>query len=268
MYQVQKYSKNRQVIHDLLHRARRFHCPVSTTWEMDCTEAMNQLRLLRRQNVPASFSAFLVKVTAQLLQEHPHLNSHLFTSWTGKKTIVRFDDINCNVVVLRESQGEKILMPLVIHKANTLSVSEIENIIDHHKHAELETLPQFQSFEKVKKMPFWLLRFISYKTRSDPDFYIRYYGTYGLSTLYSFKASSATGGSTYANTCIAFLPFNVGTRKVEGETRRILRICLVLDHYILDGAQISQAGYDFQRLIENPRRVKELLATSTGDQAP
>ena len=151
MYQVQKYTKNRQVIHDLLYRARRFHCPVSTTWEIDCTEAMEQLRALRRQNVPASLSAFLVKATACLLQDNPHLNTHLFTKWTGRKSIVQFDDINCNVIVQRESKGEKILMPLVIHKANTLSVPEIEQIIHHHKHADLETLPQFQSFEKIKK---------------------------------------------------------------------------------------------------------------------
>jgi pyruvate/2-oxoglutarate dehydrogenase complex dihydrolipoamide acyltransferase (E2) component len=259
MYNVQPYSKNRQVIHDLLHRATKFHMPISTTWEIDCTEAMDQLRDLRRKNVPAGFTAFLVKATAKLLEDNPQLNSHLFTKWTGKKTIVQFDDINCNVVVQRENNGEKILLPLVVNKANKLSISEIDNIIHKYKTSDLASLPQFESFEKIKKMPFWLLTFISYKTRSDPDFYLKYYGTYGLSALYSFKASGAVGGSTVANTCIAFLPFNFATSVDNGKKRRTMRLSIVMDHYILDGVQMSRAGHEFQKLIENPKKVRELI---------
>ena len=259
MYKVQPYTKNRQVIHDLLYRATKFHMPISTVWEVDCTEAMDQLRDLRRKDVPAGFTAFLVKATAKLLEDYPQLNSHLFTKWTGKKTIVQFDDINCNVVVQRESNGEKILLPLVVNKANTLTISEIDNIIQEYKTADLESLPQFESFEKVKKLPFWVLKLISYKTRSDPDFYLKYFGTYGLSALYSFKASGAVGGSTVANTCIAFLPFNFSTATVNGKKKRTMRLTIVMDHYVLDGAQISHAGHEFQKLIENPKKVRELL---------
>lgn len=259
MYTVQPYTKNRQIIHDLLYRATKFHMPISTVWEIDCTEAMNQLRELRRENVSAGFTAFLVKATAKLLEDYPQLNSHLFTKWTGKKTIVQFEDINCNVVVQRKNNGEKILLPLVVKQANKLTISEIDNIIHHYKTADLASLPQFESFEKVKKLPFWLLKFISYKTRSDPDFYLKFYGTYGLSALYTFRASGALSGSTVANTCVAFLPFNFLNVVEDGKKKRIMRIGLVMDHYILDGAEMSLAGHEFQKLVENPKRVSELL---------
>jgi hypothetical protein len=198
----------------------------------------------------------MVKATGQLLADHPHLNRHVFTKWTGRKFIVQFDEISSNMVVQRTGTGgEKILLPLIIRRPEALSLAGIESIIQYHKTAPLEELPQFQAYERLKKLPYWALRFASFKTRSDPRFYLRHYGTYGLSTIYSFR-TPAISGTAVANTAIAFLPYGVvPTQGADGTTRRTLRMGLVMDHYILDGQEMAEAGYHLKRLIENPRRI-------------
>lgn len=251
------FSKNRQIIHDLLYRAKTFHMPITVCLEIDCTTAFEQLRAMRKQGDDISFSAFLVAATALLLEENPHLNRHLFTRWSGKKVIAQFDHVACSLVIQRVSNdGEKILLPLVIQDANKKSLQVIEQIIQHHKHAPIETLESFQKFERLKKLPYFLLRFISFKTRSDPNFFVRFFGTYALSTIYSFK-STIVSGSTVSGTAISFLPYSVAkVEKSQDEIqRRQLRIALVLDHYLLDGQEIAEAGYRFQKIIENPERV-------------
>ena len=160
MYKTIPFTKNRQVIYQMLTRAKKFHLPVSCCLEVDCTIALQRLRELRRQGVPASFSAFLAKATSQLLVDHPHLNTHIFTKWNGRKEIVQFDQISCNLIVQRQTKdGEHILLPLVLKESDKMSIDNIEKEIQFHKTADLETLPQFQSFEKLKKTPSLLLDF-------------------------------------------------------------------------------------------------------------
>lgn len=251
MYRVQKFSKNRQFIYDLLRRATKFHCPFSSTIEVDCSRAQELLRELRKNGQKVSFTAYMVKVTGHLLQQFPDLNSHLFTSLLGTKTIVRFDRISCNMVVQRSlPDGEKILLPLIIHDPEKLTLVEIEKIIQHHRTAPLTELPQFAAYERIKRLPVFLLKFISFKTRSDPDFYLKYYGTYGLSTAYSFK-NAATSGSAVANTAVAFLPYGL----FEEGGKRMLRIGLVMDHFVLDGQEMGEAGYYLKKLVENPEQI-------------
>ena len=70
MTRIVPFTKNREVIYDLMTRAKRFHCPVSTCWEHDVGklwEARRQVQVGGRQ---LSMTACFVKATGLLLEKH------------------------------------------------------------------------------------------------------------------------------------------------------------------------------------------------------
>lgn len=249
-------SGNREVINGLLTRAKRFHCSVSTTAEYDVTALRERLRDERRAGRELSLSAYLVKATARLIEEQPHLNRHVFTGLLGNRRVVEFQDIRCTLIVARRSPArEEVLFPVVLPGTNHLSLDEIEREIRKHKTLPFEELPQLKAMQRVKRMPRVALELFSYKARSDPDFYLRYFGSYGLSSVVRVGGHGVSA-SVPANTCVAFLPGTLRKlpRLVDGrvEAREILSFGLTFDHYLIDGIQMLRAVERLGALLERP----------------
>lgn len=244
------------MINSTLKRAKRFHASVSGCAEFDCHEALHCLREMRRSGSVVSFTAFLVKATGVLLEKYPYLNQHLFTSLTGKQKLFQFDEVSCSLVIQRELENhQKILLPLKITNPHLKSITDIEKEIVFHKKTELEQLPQFNKLQKISKLPYWVLDYLSYKMRSDPEFYVKYYGSYGLSSMSSYRTCFFSM-QALANTTIAFIPFGM-TNKLVGpaQNRKHLLMNAVCDHYVLDGHQIAESSQALKKMIEKPNKL-------------
>ncbi|MHC4830089.1 MAG: 2-oxo acid dehydrogenase subunit E2 [Planctomycetota bacterium] len=255
-FETVPFTKNRQVIYDMLTRARRFHCSVNGTYNFDVTETLQRLREARRAGRSVSFTALLVQATSQLLERYPRLNRHIFHGLFGRRRVVAFDHVSCTLIVQRSGpDGEAILFPLVLRDSNRMTLEEIYKTIQHHRTADLETLPQMVALERLKRLPGFVLRWISYKIRSDPRFYERYFGTYGLSSLMTM-GWGLDSGATLANVCSTFLPATISERPVcrdgKVEPRRMLTMMCVFDHYILDGQEMTQAMKALRPMLESP----------------
>ncbi|MSQ04279.1 MAG: hypothetical protein EXR71_20765 [Myxococcales bacterium] len=248
-------TKHRQVVNDLLDRARIHHASVNATAEYDVTDLRVRLRAARRGGAAASLTSYLVKATASLLREQPDLNQHLFVSWWGRRRVVRFEDIHCTLIVARRHEGQDLLFPLVVRHADRLSIGEIEAIVHHHKTAPLAELEQMQALERVKRTPRIGLKLFSLRARSDPAFYLRTFGTYGLSSLVR-QRGHGIAGATVANTGVAFLPGSLRAlpRVVDGQivARDVLSVGFVFDHYLLDGVAMVRAVEGLARYLERP----------------
>lgn len=252
------FTKNREVIYDLLTRAKRFHCPVTSCWDFEVEALEAARRRVKVDGQPLGVTACLVKATALLLAEHPRLNHHLFHG-LFRKYEVAFDRIRCNLIVGRRGpQGERVLLPLIVEDADTLTPVQIQEQINHHRHAPLESLPQFAAIERVKRSPRWALRWFSYKVRSDHRYYQRFFGSYGLSSL-GGKAATAHSLSTVANTGTAFLLGGIQdkplVRRGELTVGPVLGVAVVADHYLLDGLDVLQAMRTLRRLLRDPARL-------------
>ena len=121
------------------------------------------------------------------------------------------------------------------------------------------------SFERIKKMPGWQMRWFSYKARSDPRFYLRYFGTYGLSSMLT-RDWGGIGGSALANTGSGFQP---GVLRDEPKAlnggvviRKMLRMNVVADHFLLDGMDVLRAMQDLRPLLETTQLIEPSNATS------
>lgn len=241
------------MINLMLKRAKRFHASVSGCAEFDCHDALQGLRKMRQSGHSVSFTSFLVKVTGVLLEKYPYLNQHIFTSLTGKQKIAQFDEVSCSLVIQREIENQqKILLPLKIVDPNLKSISAIEQEIVFYKKAELTKLPQFIKLQQISKLPCWVLDYLSYKMRSDPKFYKQYYGSYGLSSMSSYRTSFFSM-QALANTAITFIPFGMTNKRVgPKQKRKHLLINAVCDHYVLDGHQIAESSQALKKMIEKP----------------
>lgn len=258
-YKEIPFTKNRIVVADLMVRARKFHMPVTVMCEYDVTELLARLERERERGKPVGLAAFAAAATSKLLEQQPRLNHHLFTDAFGRKREIAFDEISCTLVVQRTSRtGEEILLPLVLRGTNRMSAWEIHERVRHHKRGDVETLRQFRDMQRVKRLPSLALKYFSYKARSDPEFYLKYFGTYGLSSLVSY-GGSAFAMSTIANTTAAFFPGTIKERPmvVGGAIvpRSVMNFGFVFDHFIVDGLDMVRAGEGLRELMENPNKV-------------
>jgi pyruvate/2-oxoglutarate dehydrogenase complex dihydrolipoamide acyltransferase (E2) component len=258
MDEVVPLTKNRHFVIDLLTRATKFHCPVTTAWQFD-VEDLNHARLAHRVNErPLSMTACLIKATGMTLKAHPRLNHHLFTG-LFRRYEVSFETVCCTLIVMRRGpNGERILLPLLIDRVDEMSVIDIQKAIDKHRYGKLEHLPQFAAAERIKSLPRLALSWFSFKARSDHRFYRRYFGTYGISEM-ATGAFGPRGGHVVANTASAFV---IGPRFQHAEMRngaltsRLMQgITLVSDHYIIDGIDIMLGMKTFEKLLSDPRRL-------------
>jgi pyruvate/2-oxoglutarate dehydrogenase complex dihydrolipoamide acyltransferase (E2) component len=253
------FTKNRQLISDMLTRARRFHAPVTGSLELDVTDTRARLRAETREGSRVGLVPYLVCATARVVRAHPVLKRHLFTTWYGRKREIEFDSISCTLIVARKSKdGESILFPLVIRDVDRLSIGEIAAIIADHRDRPIEELPQFQAMERIKRLPGLALTWVSYKARSDPRFYLEHFGTYGLSSLIDV-GGAMNAMAVDANTAIAFLPSSLKKRPWvhQGKVvpREILNVSLVVDHNLVDGGESLRISHTVRDLIEKPERV-------------
>lgn len=248
------FTPNREFIADQLARTRRFHCPVSLVYELDVTDTLPAIESARARGAAVSLTALLVKATGLVLERHPRLNRHVFERWF-RRLEVEFDDVSCTLIVRREGPaGEHVLFPVLVRRPNQLSIPEIHGIIRHHKEEALERLPQMAAFRRIQRMSWLGRKYFSYKARSDPRFYARYYGSYGLSVNVARDWGPVAGGGV-ANTGIAFVPGVIrDLPRVQGgevRVRRILNLGVIFDHFLLDGADVARAMESLRPLVES-----------------
>jgi len=251
-------TRNRDAIYHLMKRARRFHCPVTGVWEIDVTDLEQRLRAVRIEGRPISLVTCLVKATALVVEEQPRLNHHLFHRFF-RRLEVAFDTIRCNLILQRKGPaGERILLPCIVESPQRMSLDEIAAFIEGRKAAPLDELPEYQGLERFKRLPRPAMAWFSYKARSDPAFYERYFGSYGLSSLMT-RGWGGIGASTYANTAVAFIPGTLARRPAihDGEVvpRRIMSIGCVADHYVLDGHEVMQAMKSLKGFLDRPETL-------------
>lgn len=259
---ITPFSKNRELIGDQLTRARDHHLVVSTEHEIDLTDVLPLIEGARREGFPVTLVSYFLWCTGQAVAAEPRLNRHCFHGWF-RRYEVDFEEVSCTTVVARKGPaGEEILLPLLLRHIDRMSLRDVGNALRDAKTAPLETLPQIAAIERVKKAPLLLLRWFSYKARSDPHFYIRHFGTYGVSSNLA-KHHGPVGGHTFGNTGCAFLPGTLREvpRVVAGAIvpRWVLHTLFLADHYVLDGADIARGTEAFRRRMEDPATLEGAL---------
>ena len=258
------FSKNRETIYDFLARAKRFHATCTSVHEIDVTDLLERTAARGADGKPPGFLAHLVRATGLVMARYPRLNHHLFHGPLGKYE-VDFEEIVCTLIVLRKHERELVLLPVNIARPHERSVDDLADEIHQLRKAPLESLPQFQGIQKMKRLPRPAMHLFSYLCRSNHRFYRKFFGTYGISPLLVENDDGVVEGrpgtptSVYTNTCTAFLPATVGDAVVvvDGQpmTRKMLTMMLAIDHYLADGHDGFMAIRYLDKLLGDPSRL-------------
>ena len=216
--------------------------------EADVTVPRRMLREhYKRTGEKLSFTAYIIYCLAQVVKEHPHLNS-----FRKGNRLITLDDVTVSVLVEREFSGEKVPEPLAIEAAQSLTFRELSEMIRSAKARTGDTLGGFGGMTWIRFIPGFLLKaFVRLGERNIK-----------LAKRYGKVAVTAVG--MFSREPVWFIPHGSGTVLItvgsiekrmvytgEGhEEREYLCLTGSFDHDIVDGAPAARFMNQFLETIK------------------
>jgi pyruvate/2-oxoglutarate dehydrogenase complex dihydrolipoamide acyltransferase (E2) component len=226
--------------------------------ETDITVPRRMLREhFERTGEKLSFTAYIVHCLAQVIKEHPHLNS-----FRHGNRLITLDDVTVSVLVEREFSGEKVPEPLAIEEAQNLTFREINDRIRSARTRTDDTLGGFTGMTWIRLIPGFLLKtFVRLGERSIK-----------LARRYGKVAVTAVG--MFSREPVWFIPHGSGTvlitvgsierRMVHtgdgDEEREYLCLTGSFDHDIVDGAPAARFMNQFLETVKSGISLENGLA--------
>lgn len=255
-YKIQKFPPSRIATMDVCEMGKRKH-HVSGLLELDVTKARQDLRSYnRKHSEKVSFNAFLISTISKSLMQYEHVAAYL----KGKRRLLIFQDINLSLVVEKVIEGQKVPIPLIIEKAQELSLESITSQISGAKNKALteKDLVLHRKNSRLDRLYFFL-----------PGFLRRLFWKYLLS--HPKQAYKKMGNVAFTSIGMMgrvngwFVPISVhpvcfGISAVikkpvvvnnQIEIRDILNLSILFDHDVLDGAPMARFISDLSKNIEN-----------------
>ncbi len=257
-YKVNTFPRSRIATNDICTIGVRKH-HIAALLEIDVTEIRNKLKSFKEHQHTVSFTAWLVKVICATVREYEDVTSFLI----GKRKIMVFENINVSLLVEKDLDGKKIPVPLLMEKADEMSVEKISNLILearlkklnekesvlHEQPGRLDAL--YYSLPGVIRRIFWkyLLR--------NPRLA---FGKMGNVAITSVGMMGRVNG-WFIPISIHPLCFGIGSIMKKAvviedkvEIREVLNMTVLLDHDIVDGGLMTRFVC---RLSENLEKATE-----------
>lgn len=266
-YETRPFSSWRAIMSDALRVAREKNY-VYGLIEVDVTEARRRIHEYEaRTGGDFSFTAFLIGCIAQAVDE----NRSVQAMRQGKRLIV-FDDVDVNIQIEHDLDGQKIVSAHNIRAANRKSARDIH---DEIRAAQREKVSAGIPLSSVPRWVIWAARLPSFARRmalrrmlGNPFVMQKLGGTVNLTSV-GMVAKGGGWGIAIAETplTVAVGGIEAKVKPVEGEIciREMLSITLGFDHDVIDGAPAARFASRMKSLIE---AAHGLEALSIAESAP
>ena len=224
--------------------------------EIDVTLSRERLKEYKSNRREISFNAWLIKVISHTIGTNKSVAGFL----KGRRKIIVFDHVNVSFLIEKEINGERIPLPVLIEKANTL---DIENIARQLNESKKEKPSQNQIVIQKEATPFERLYYYL------PAFFRRAIWRYMLrhpKTVFSKMGNVAiTSLGMYGKINGWFIPisihpicFGIGSIVKKPvvlddkiEIREVLNMTVLFDHDVIDGANATRFMKALIRNIED-----------------
>ena len=218
--------------------------------EIDVTRARQSIREHKaRTGDSLSFTAFLAACVGHAAEMHKSVQA--YRNWHNQ--LVLFDDVDINIQVERDRQGQKFSFPYVVRGANRKTVHEIhEEIRTAQAHPisgrEVTTatwvtlLPSF-----VQQMLFWV-------ASKSPHLFKQNMGTVELNAIGMFGSRGGWGMHIPFHTLsivVGGIARKPGVVDERIEIREYLNLTINFDHDMIDGAPATRFTQQLIDLIES-----------------
>jgi pyruvate/2-oxoglutarate dehydrogenase complex dihydrolipoamide acyltransferase (E2) component len=217
--------------------------------EVDITEPRKIIKEhFNKTGEKLSLTAYIVTCLAQVIKDHPMLNSFI----KGRKQII-LDDVTVSVLVEREVQGEKVPEPVGIDHAQVKTYWQINNEIRNAQKNSVEKLGSLSGITWIRLIPNFLLK--TFIRIADENIKMaKRFGKVAVTAVGMFNKESIwfiPHGS--ATVLITVGGINPKTEYFEGKYIEKEYLCLTasFDHDIVDGAPAARFMKQFTDTVKN-----------------
>ena len=222
--------------------------------EVDITEPRRLIKAhFERTGEKLSLTAYVVTCLAQVIKEHPQLNSFI----KGKRLII-LHDVTISVLIEREIVGEKVPEPVGIKQAQLKTLRQIHSEIREAQKQQSNKLGSLSNQTWIRLIPNFLLK--TFVRVADKNLQ--------MAERYGKVAVTAVG--MFSKEAIWFIPHGSATvlvtigsiskKVVEVEgcfvSREHLCITVSFDHNIVDGAPASRFMNQFIETIKSGKLLQ------------
>jgi pyruvate/2-oxoglutarate dehydrogenase complex dihydrolipoamide acyltransferase (E2) component len=229
---------------------------VTALIEVDVTLGREKISKYKRAVGMISFNAWLIKTIALSLKEHETATAYL----TGKRKLVIFDDINISISVEKKLGDTRVPVPMVIEKADAKSIETIYAEIEQAKKTivtENDIVLQRKT-QLVEKLYYWLPGFLRrYVWRfllKHPYTAFEKMGNVAITSIGMIgKVNGWFIPTSVHPVCFGISSVTKKPKVVDNEIviRDILNMTVLLDHDVIDGAQMARFISHLVAHVEN-----------------
>jgi len=217
--------------------------------EMDITEPRCLLKEhFERTKEKLSFTAYIVNCLAQVIKDHPQLNSFI----KGRNQIF-LDDVIVSVLVERDIEGEKVPEPIGIKQAQLKTFREINDEIRDAKKLKSDKLGSLSDQTWIRFIPNILLK--TFIRLADKNLRMaKRYGKVAVTAVGMFS-KEAVWFIPHGSTTVLITVGSINNKIIEVEGKYVSRehLCLTasFNHNIVDGAPASRFMNQFIETIKS-----------------
>ncbi|MFB6318136.1 2-oxo acid dehydrogenase subunit E2 [Saccharicrinis sp. FJH54] len=250
-YKIRTFPKSRIATNDVCAIGRQKH-HVTALIEIDVSESREKIKAYKKTR-RISFTAWLIKVISITVKDYENATAYL----KGKRKIVVFNDINVSLAVEKVLNGQRIPIPVIIEKAHERSIESITQQINEARDQQLadkdivlqkrtNRLEQiYYVFPGLIRRYFWryLVRHPSLAFSKMGNIAFTSVGMTGKGNAWFIPLSVHP---------VCFGISNISRKPVVVDDkiaiREMLQMTVLLDHDVIDGAQMARF---LRKLSEN-----------------
>lgn len=255
-YKIQKFPKSRIATLDICEIGKRKH-HVTGLIELDISKSREKIRQYNRNSsTKISFTAWIINVICSTISKYETPSSYL----KGKNKLIIFDDINVSIIVEKDINGQKVPIPLIIEKANEISIEAISIQINNAKNKQLTNndIVLQKKADRLERIYYMLPGFLR---RSVWKYILRHpklaFSKMGNVAITSIGMMGQIKG-WFIPISIHPICFGLGSiikkpiiidDKIE--IREMLNMSILIDHDVIDGAIMARFINELTKNIEN-----------------
>jgi pyruvate/2-oxoglutarate dehydrogenase complex dihydrolipoamide acyltransferase (E2) component len=254
-YKIHHFPKTRLATMDVCEIGKQKH-HIAAFVEFDISGSREKIRKHNKENHPVSFTAWLLKVISVTVKEYEQVAAFI----NGRQSLIVFNDINISMVVEKELNGQKIPIPLVIEKANEKSIQSITQQISEARNEKLTKSDivlkkKSATLERIYfSLPGFIRRLIWRRILKNPRFAFSKMGNVAVTSI--GMMGKVNGWFIPASVHPICFGISTITKKPvvindKIEIREIMNMTILLDHDVIDGANMARFISALSKNIEN-----------------
>jgi len=255
-YKIHKFPQSRIATVDICEIGKGKH-HVTGLIELDISKFRKKIREYNKHNKnKISFTACIISVISNTIKKYETSSSYL----KGKNKLMIFADINVSIIVEKALNGQKVPIPLIIEKANEISIEAISKQINDAKNKQIikkDIVLQKKAdrFERIYYfLPGYIRRYVWKYILRHPKLSFKKMGNVAITSI------GMMGQIKGWFVPISIHPICFGLSSIikkptviddRIEIREMLNMTILLDHDVIDGAPMARFISELSKNIEN-----------------